>query len=96
MTAFPKVVEFLKKRGGSGIAVVGGGIIPDEDKPKLERMGIVGNFGPGTSLNVIIEYIRNVVRKKKLGTLPKSKKSNPSSVRRTSKQVAKKKKKSNP
>src|SRR5208283_1032069 len=53
MTAFPKVIEFLRKKGGSDIAVVGGGIIPDEDKPKLERMGIIGNFGPGTSLNAI-------------------------------------------
>ena len=54
MTAFPKVIEFLKKKGGLDIAVVGGGIIPDEDKPKLERMGIIGNFGPGTSLNAVI------------------------------------------
>ena len=39
MTAFPKVVQFLKKKGGSDIVVVGGGIIPEEDKPKLERLG---------------------------------------------------------
>src|SRR5487761_1005354 len=35
MTAFPKVVSALKNRGGSEIAVVGGGIIPEEDKKKL-------------------------------------------------------------
>jgi len=69
MTAFPRVVQFLKEKEGSDIAVIGGGIIPHEDKPKLERMGILGNFGPGTSLNTIIEYVREVVRKKRAGTL---------------------------
>ena len=69
MTSFPKVVQFLRKKGGEDIAVVGGGIIPDEDKPKLERAGILGNFGPGTSLNTIIEYVTGVVRKKRAGTL---------------------------
>ena len=64
MTAFPKVVKFLKQKGGSGIAVVGGGIIPDEDKSKLERMGIRGNFGPGTSLKTIIDFVADVARKK--------------------------------
>jgi methylmalonyl-CoA mutase C-terminal domain/subunit len=58
MTAFRNVMEILKKRGVNDIAVVGGGIIPDEDKPALEKMGITGNFGPGTPLNVIIDHIR--------------------------------------
>ena len=96
MTAFPKVIEFLRKKGGSDIAVVGGGIIPDEDKPKLERMGIIGNFGPGTSLNEIIEYIRNVVRRKRSGTLSKSKKKSNSSDKRKSKLATRKKEKSSP
>ena len=65
MTAFPKVKEFLKKRGGGEITVVGGGIIPDSDKPKLEKAGILGNFGPGTSLKTIIEFIESKVREKK-------------------------------
>jgi methylmalonyl-CoA mutase, C-terminal domain len=63
MTAFPKVVKFLKQKGGSDTFVVGGGIIPEADKPKLERMGIHGNFGPGTSLDTIIDYITSHVRK---------------------------------
>ncbi|MGI0085558.1 MAG: cobalamin B12-binding domain-containing protein [Nitrososphaerales archaeon] len=57
MTTFPKVVQFLKRKGGKDILVVGGGIIPDADKSRLEKMGIRGNFGPGTSLKVIIDYI---------------------------------------
>ncbi len=63
MTAFPKVVRFLKEKGGKDILVVGGGIIPDTDKPKLEKMGITGNFGPGTSLKTIVEFIKDSVSK---------------------------------
>jgi methylmalonyl-CoA mutase, C-terminal domain len=65
MTAFPKVVQYLKRKGGSDIVVVGGGIIPDADKPKLERLGIFGNFGPGTSLKAIIDFILQAVEKKR-------------------------------
>lgn len=67
LTAFPKVVEFLKKKGGAGIAVVGGGIIPDSDKPKLRKAGILGNFGPGTSLTTIIDFVKQVVKENNNG-----------------------------
>jgi methylmalonyl-CoA mutase C-terminal domain/subunit len=63
MTAFPKVVRYLRQKGGKDILVLGGGIIPNSDKPKLERMGIKGNFGPGTSLKTIIDYIFDSLRK---------------------------------
>jgi methylmalonyl-CoA mutase, C-terminal domain len=61
MTAFPRVVQFLKQKGGRDILVIGGGIIPDSDKPKLEKMGIRGNFGPGTSLKTIVDFIKKSV-----------------------------------
>jgi methylmalonyl-CoA mutase, C-terminal domain len=35
-----------------------GGILPDEDLPAIEKLGIKGNFGPGTPLNTIIEFVR--------------------------------------
>ena len=66
MTAFPKVKEFLKKKKGQDIIVIGGGIIPDSDKPKLKKLGIVGNFGPGTSLKSIIDFITEKVRAKQM------------------------------
>ncbi len=69
MTAFPKVARFLKKKGGKDICVVGGGIIPDKDKPKLERLGITGNFGPGTSLKEIINHIVERVRSERWSKL---------------------------
>ena len=65
MTAFPKVVNFLKQKGGKGIVVVGGGIIPDADKSKLEKLGIHGNFGPGTSLQTIVHFIKKSVDEKR-------------------------------
>lgn len=65
MTAFPKVKEELEKRGGKDILVVGGGIIPDDDRKKLEKLGITGNYGPGTPLKVIIDHIIKRVKKER-------------------------------
>jgi len=65
MTAFPKVKRLLDKMGGKDIIVVGGGIIPEEDKPKLLRLGITGLFGPGSSLEEIVEHVRGRVRRER-------------------------------
>jgi methylmalonyl-CoA mutase C-terminal domain/subunit len=65
MTAFPKVARDLKAKHASDILLVGGGIIPDEDKPKLERLGITGNFGPGTSLKTVVDHIVSRVQKER-------------------------------
>jgi len=65
MTAFPKVKRLLEKMGGADIVVVGGGIIPEEDKPRLTKMGITGLFGPGSSLDEIVEHVRSRVRKER-------------------------------
>jgi len=51
------VIEALNKRGGGGIRVVAGGLIPQKDILVLEKMGVTGNYGPGTPLNVIIDHI---------------------------------------
>ena len=61
MTAFPKVKKALEKLGAKDMVVVGGGIIPDEDKPALRKLGITGLFGPGSSLDEIIEHVRTRV-----------------------------------
>ena len=62
MTAFPKVAKLMRQKGGSEILLVGGGIIPEEDKPVLEKQGITGNYGPGTTLKTIIEHVEKIVR----------------------------------
>src|SRR5215467_10115360 len=46
MTAFPKVAKLIHDKGGDDILLVGGGIIPDDDKPRLEKLGVTGNYGP--------------------------------------------------
>jgi methylmalonyl-CoA mutase, C-terminal domain len=64
LTIFPKVARLLKEQKGDDILLIGGGIIPEKDKKLLEEQGINGNFGPGTPLKEIIEYIvRNVKMK---------------------------------
>lgn len=65
MTAFPKVAKALKEKNATDILLVGGGIIPEEDKPRLEKLGITGNFGPGTSLKTIVEHIVKRVEKER-------------------------------
>ena len=58
----PDVMRALKERGGEEIAVVlGGGIIPKEDAPKLKELGIAEVFGPGTSTRDIIYFIRQAL-----------------------------------
>ena len=65
MTAFPKVKKLLGRMGGSDIVVVGGGIIPEEDKPKLLKLGITGLYGPGSSLEEIVTHVRGRVAKER-------------------------------
>ncbi len=59
MTLFPRVRTLLNKKGGKSILVIGGGIIPKKDKMLLEKLGVYGNFGPGTPLSEIIDYIQD-------------------------------------
>lgn len=63
MRLFPKVKSLLQQQGGKNILVIGGGIIPQQDKKILEKQGIKGNFGPGTSLKEIIAFIRTETKK---------------------------------
>ena len=65
MTAFPKVAKALRRKDARDILLVGGGIIPEEDRSRLAKMGITGNFGPGTSLKTIVDHIENRVRKER-------------------------------
>ena len=65
MTIFTKISQILRENNINNIAIIGGGIIPDEDKQKLEKKGVTGNFGPGTKLNIIIEHIESEVYKKR-------------------------------
>ena len=62
MTLFPAVIELLGEKGASDIAVFGGGIIPQDDVPKLKEKGVAAVFLPGSSTQNIIEWIRTNIR----------------------------------
>jgi methylmalonyl-CoA mutase C-terminal domain/subunit len=64
LTLFPRVVKLLKEKGMDDILLVGGGIIPENDKKTLEKEGVTGNFGPGTPLPKIINHIKENVKKR--------------------------------
>jgi len=59
------VMEELKKRGTTDICVVAGGIIPEEDVPYLESLGVTGNYRAGTSFQEIIDHITSRVEKER-------------------------------
>jgi methylmalonyl-CoA mutase C-terminal domain/subunit len=63
MTLFPKVMELLRGRGVRDILVTGGGIIPVEDVAMLKKAGIAEVFGPGTTSDEIVGFIRKNVRR---------------------------------
>jgi methylmalonyl-CoA mutase C-terminal domain/subunit len=64
LTLFTKVMELLRKKGVKDILVTGGGIIPVEDVPRLRKAGVSGVFGPGTTSDEIIDFIRKNARKR--------------------------------
>ena len=61
MTLFQAVIDLLKEQGADDIAVFGGGIIPDDDIPKLEQMGVAHVFTPGTRTDEIVDWVRENV-----------------------------------
>jgi methylmalonyl-CoA mutase C-terminal domain/subunit len=58
----PRIVELLKEKKMADVVVFGGGIIPDDDIPKLKRKGVDRVFTPGTTLKEIVDYVRDNVR----------------------------------
>jgi methylmalonyl-CoA mutase C-terminal domain/subunit len=63
-TLCPRIVELLKADGMDDVLVVVGGIIPDEDVQFMHDIGVQGVFGPGTSTQDIINFIREHVGEK--------------------------------
>lgn len=59
---FPKTVELLKERGADDIVVCGGGIIPDDDIPRMKKAGIAEIFRPGTALDDIVKWVEENVK----------------------------------
>lgn len=58
MTLFARVIELLARRGAADVVVFGGGIIPEEDFPKLDELGVAKVFTPGASTSDIVKWVR--------------------------------------
>jgi methylmalonyl-CoA mutase C-terminal domain/subunit len=61
MTLFPRVLELLRAQGAGDVLVTGGGIISKEDMETLEKQGTGRLFGPGSSTQDAVEYIRSEI-----------------------------------
>jgi methylmalonyl-CoA mutase C-terminal domain/subunit len=62
MYLFKRVLELLKTSKADDVMVIGGGIIPEEDIPKLKKLGIKEIFLPGTSLDKIVGWVKDNVK----------------------------------
>jgi methylmalonyl-CoA mutase, C-terminal domain len=61
MTLVPRIAELLKKQGAEEVVLVVGGTIPNDDIPELKKLGVSEIFTPGSSVQGIIDFIREKV-----------------------------------
>ncbi len=66
MALVPRVMELLKQSQVDDVLVAAGGILPDEDIPAIQAMGIKGCFGPGTPMEQIIRFVRENIQTERL------------------------------
>jgi methylmalonyl-CoA mutase C-terminal domain/subunit len=59
LTLFAEVMDLLKAKDATDILVFGGGIIPDDDIPVLEEMGVARIFTPGTTTHEIVQWVQD-------------------------------------
>jgi len=62
MTLLPRITALLREQDMGDVLVVAGGIIPEQDIPALKEAGVSAVFGPGTSLDDIVQFIEDTVR----------------------------------
>ena len=62
MYLFSELVKQLREKGGDNITIIGGGIIPEDDIPKLKEAGIKEIFPPGTPLKEIVRWSKENIK----------------------------------
>ena len=62
----PRVTSLLKEKGADDILVVVGGTIPEQDIAFLKEQGVSAIFGPGTSLDATVTFIREHIKPRNL------------------------------
>jgi methylmalonyl-CoA mutase C-terminal domain/subunit len=63
MALFPKTVKLIREKTDRDTLVIGGGIIPKKDIPRLKDAGIAQTFGPGTPIHEIVDFIKAATEK---------------------------------
>lgn len=58
MTLVPRVLELMREGGLERVGLLVGGIIPEADIPRLKHMGVARVFGPGTSMQEIVDFLK--------------------------------------
>jgi methylmalonyl-CoA mutase C-terminal domain/subunit len=61
-TLCPRIVQLLREQGMNDCLVLVGGIVPQEDIPRLKELGVAGIFLPGTSTEEIVKFLRENVK----------------------------------
>lgn len=64
MALVPRIRQVMNDSGLQDVALLIGGIIPDEDIPVLKGMGVSGIFGPGTNTEAIVKHIHGLMSSK--------------------------------
>ncbi|HQT96543.1 MAG: methylmalonyl-CoA mutase [Deltaproteobacteria bacterium 37-65-8] len=59
---FPRIIQLLREKKMDDVVLFGGGIIPDDDIPKLVKKGVDRVFTPGTTIQEIVDYVNERIR----------------------------------
>jgi methylmalonyl-CoA mutase C-terminal domain/subunit len=62
---FPRIIQLLREKKMGDVVLFGGGIIPDDDIPKLVKKGVDRVFTPGTPIQEIVDYVNDRIRPRK-------------------------------
>jgi methylmalonyl-CoA mutase C-terminal domain/subunit len=62
---FPRILQLLREKKMGDVVLFGGGIIPDDDIPKLVKKGVDRVFTPGTPIQEIVDYVNGRIRPRK-------------------------------
>ena len=61
-TLCPRIVQLLRDKGMDNVLVLVGGIVPQEDLPKLKSQGVAEVFLPGTHTDDIVKFLHANVK----------------------------------
>lgn len=62
MHLFPRIMQLKREQKLDDVLIFAGGIIPDQDVPKLKELGIAEIFPPGSSLDEIVIFVKSRIR----------------------------------